>query len=467
MKKTFILFVFAFCLMASVNAKVIRITCVGNSITEGAKLKNPKEESYPAQLQALLGKNYIVSNFGVSGRTMLRKGNLPYWEVARYQDALNSAPDIVFISLGTNDAKAINRAHYDELVGDTRDMIRSFTSLSSHPRVVVILPYVSFEPDEKQIYDPIIVKDIIPRLSQAAYEEGVETIDMHPLLIDRRDLLPDYVHPNKEGAGVVAQRLYQQVTLKQDKKYDILKKFKQPVQLSEFKAYVCADFKWEGKNCKVVKPKVAAKNKPWIWRARFWAHEPQTDIALLERGYHLVYCDVNGLVGNDEAIRIWNSFHKMLTSAGLSKKCILEGMSRGAMYAFNWAAANPGKVAGVYVDNPLLDCRYFADGRPDDKLTQDIIKSYNLDGLEGVRNSHISPMDKIKEIAKGRYPILILCADQDEAVSPTQTFSFEEKIKAAGGSITVMVKKGFKHHPHSFPNPTPIVDFITQNCYKK
>jgi lysophospholipase L1-like esterase/dienelactone hydrolase len=464
MKKTFVVLLFAFCLMA--NAKEIRITCVGNSITEGAKLKNPQEESFPAQLQSLLGKNYIVSNYGASGRTMLRKGNLPYWDISQYAEALNSKPDIVFIGLGTNDAKDVNRSHYDDLVTDTRDMIRSFTSLPSHPRVIVILPAVSFEPDGKQIYDPILVKDIIPRLRQAAYEEKIETVDLHPLLINRQDLMPDYVHPDKEGAGILAWRLYEQVILRFDKKYDILKKIKQPVRLAEFNGYVCADFKFEGKACKIVQPKIAAKGKPWIWRARFWAHEPQTDIALLERGYHLVYCDVAGLVGNSEAVAIWNGFYKMLTKAGLSKKCILEGMSRGAMYVFNWAAENPDKVAGVYVDNPLLDCRYFVDSRPNDQLTMDIIKAYRLNGLDDIRHFHGNPMDKVKEIAKGKYPILILCADQDEAVPPAQTFLFEEKIKAEGGIITVMVKKGFKHHPHSFPNPTPIVDFIIQNCYK-
>ena len=32
-----------------------------------------------------------------------------------------------------------------------------------------------------------------------------------------------------------------------------------------------------------------------MWRARFWGHEPQTDIDLLEKGFHIVYCDVADL----------------------------------------------------------------------------------------------------------------------------------------------------------------------------
>lgn len=92
--------------------------------------------------------------------------------------------------------------------------------------------------------------------------------------------------------------------------------------------------------------------------------------------------------------------------------------------------------------------------------------AYGLKTKDDIRNFKGSPTDKVKEIVKGKYPILILCADQDEAVSPTQTLLFEEKIKALGGDITVMMKKGFKHHPHSFPNPAPIVDFILRATYK-
>lgn len=139
----------------------------------------------------------------------------------------------------------------------------------------------------------------------------------------------------------------------------------------------------------------------------------------------------------------------------------MEGMSRGAMYSFCWAAANPDKVSCIYVDNPLLDCRYLADRNGDlDEMTENFIQAYNLKTKADIRTFKGSPTDKIKEIVKGKYPILILCADQDEAVPPSQTIEFERKIKQAGGGITVMMKHGFKHHPHSLSNPAPIVDFI-------
>ncbi|MDR2040252.1 MAG: GDSL-type esterase/lipase family protein [Bacteroidales bacterium] len=447
---------------------IIRVTCVGASITQGARIKDPVKNSYPGQLQSLLGAGYQVSNYGIGGSTMLRKGNLPYWNTDAYKKALNSNPDIVFIDLGGNDAKAVNRPYYNDLEQDCRDMIRSFKELPSRPRVIVLLPTAFFVTDKDGIYDPVSVNDVAPRLAKAAYEENVEVLDMHPLLIDKPELIPDKIHPEEEGSAIIARRLALQVTLPADDSFDIFEALdKQGIEykVSNFRGYRCAVFSREGRECKVVKPQKARKDHPWIWRMRFWAHEPQTDIALLERGYHLVYCDQAERLGNKQNIKEWNDFYKLLHEGGLSQKVVLEGMSRGGVYAFNWAAANPDKVAAVYVDNPLLDMKamYFGpDGKekPENEITKGIEKNYHIDRKK-IKKFKESPIDKINAIVKGKYPILIICAGLDEAaVNSQNTFPFEKKIRKKGGDITVIVKEGFKHHPHSFPNPQIIVDFI-------
>ena len=92
----------------TVKADNIKVACVGNSITEGFGLENPSVESYPAVLQSLLGNNYEVENFGLSARTLLMKGDLPYMKEQRFKDALEFLPDIVTIKLGTNDSKPYN-----------------------------------------------------------------------------------------------------------------------------------------------------------------------------------------------------------------------------------------------------------------------------------------------------------------------------------------------------------------------
>lgn len=465
MKKVFFILLLFACIPLAAQVK---ITCVGASITEGARIQNPQENSYPGQLQSLLGKNYKVNNYGVSGTTMLRKGDYSYWGTDAYKNALKSNPDIVFIDLGGNDAKGVNRPFYNELEDDTRSMIQSFKLLPSKPRIILMLPFVSFERDTNQIWDKMIVQEIIPRLRNAAYKESIEVLDMHSLLVDRNDLMPDGIHPEEKGSEIIAKRLFQQVTFPEDKNFDIFKYFdsvKLNYQTSNFMGYECADFTMHNRECKVVKPKRTAKNHPWIWRARFWAHEPQLDIALLERGYHLVYFDQAELMGNKECVSNWNDFYKFLNIGGLNQRVVLEGMSRGGVYVFNWAAANPDKVATVYVDNPLLDCKAMfigpdGESKPDNEVSIGIMNAYKIK-REEINSFKDSPIDKIDDIVKGNYPILILCAELDNAaVNSLNTFPFEKKIKEKGGDITVIEKKGFGHHPHSFPNPTYLVDFV-------
>lgn len=444
------------------NARQVRIICIGASITEGARIENPKEFSYPGQLQTLLGANYIVENYGVASTTMLSKGDYPYISTDAYQKALCSNPDIVFIDLGGNDAKAINRSHYADLEDDARRMIRTFRSLPSAPRVILMLPTAFFEVDKEGIYDPVSRHEVSPLLRNAAFEENAEVLDMYTLLVDRPELIPDKIHPELEGSGILARRMYEQVVLPLDESFDIFSTLRSATidfSVSNFLGYSCADFKLNGRECRVVKPKMAREDHPWIWRARFWGHEAQTDIALLERGYHLVYYDQAGLVGGAECIANWNCFYDLLHKGGLSQRVVLEGMSRGALYALNWAAANPDKVASVYIDNPLLDCRYFAE-RDANEVSRDLLKVYNLPDIASLKDFKHSPTDKVSEIVSGGYPILILCADKDEAVPLYTVLEFENKVKAAGGDITIIIKEGFKHHPHSFPNPKRIVDFI-------
>ena len=114
------------------------------------------------------------------------------------------------------------------------------------------------------------------------------------------------------------------------------------------------DFKLGDADCRVVTPNIAAPGRPWVWRARFWGHEPQADLALLAKGWHVVYCEVGALFGSPAAVERWDRFYDFLTTQhGFATKAALEGMSRGGLIIYNWAASNPGKVAAIYGDAPV------------------------------------------------------------------------------------------------------------------
>ncbi|WP_228450908.1 GDSL-type esterase/lipase family protein [Chryseolinea soli] len=444
-------------------SRKVSIACIGASITYGAGLEDREKQSYPAQLQNLLGDHYTVTNYGVNSTTLLRQGDHPYWSTKAYASALASNPDIVFIDLGGNDSKLVNRVNAGALEQDGRDLIQSFRQLPSHPRVILLLPIVSFVTDTMEIWDAAIVKTIIPHLRNVAFDAGCEVLDMHPLLLNQSAYMPDKIHPDAVGALMMAKRLHAFLTQDYDERFDIFKTLK-PENLQSFYGYACSEFTMEGHPCKIVQPKRAAKHHPWIWRARFWGHEPQTDIALLERGFHVVYCDVAELFGNAEAVQRWNTFYETLTKNGLFRKVALEGMSRGAVYCYNWAAANPDKVVCVYVDNPVLDLKSWPGSqrtkteRPEWEMFK---KDFGLVSDEAALAFQGSPIDKVALIVNGHYPLLHVCGDADRDVPMIEnTTPFEQKVKALHGDITVIHKPGFAHHPHSLPDPSPIVDFI-------
>lgn len=253
--------------------------------------------------------------------------------------------------------------------------------------------------------------------------------------------------------------------------FNIFSMIKEDKSITNFHGFECADFIYNGRNCKVVKPKIAAPGKPWVWRARFWGHEPQTDVSLLERGFHVVYSDVAELYGNSESIDLWNQFYSLMRRCGLAEKAVLEGMSRGGVYAYNWALANPGKVACVYADAPVLDLKSWPGGKGKSlgsKKDWEIFKKdYRLTD-DQADNFNNSPLDNAAKIAKLGFPMLHVVGDADDVVPVDEnTAPFEKEVLAAGGNIKVIHKPGVNHHPHSLANPTPITDFILRATGQK
>src|SRR4051812_38761214 len=100
------------------SANPVKVACVGDSITEGAGLTTPATQSYPARLQQLLGTNYLVKNYGVGGRTLLKQGDFPYWKEPAFTNSHTFGPNIVIIQLGTNDSKPQNWRFGTNFVSD-------------------------------------------------------------------------------------------------------------------------------------------------------------------------------------------------------------------------------------------------------------------------------------------------------------------------------------------------------------
>ena len=236
------------------------------------------------------------------------------------------------------------------------------------------------------------------------------------------------------------------------------------------------EFKLDGHRCILVKPETAARGKPWIWRARFFGHQPQADIGLLKRGFHVAYIEVGGLFGNPKAVERWNLFYNYLTGEhGLSGKVALEGMSRGGLIIYNWASANPEKVSCIYGDAPVCDFKswpgyiYRRENRKKKPrgAWAACLKVYGLNQEEAMTYKG-NPVDNLESLAKAGVPLLHVCGAADTVVPVSEnTAVLEKRYKALGGSIKVILKDGVGHHPHSLKDPKPIIDFVLEHTAKK
>lgn len=195
----------------TISQAQIKVACIGNSITEGTGLSNPSTLAYPARLQALLGSNYQVQNDGVSGTTLLKKGDNPYWTNGKLSNALAFKPNIVTIKLGTNDTKKANwDAHKDEFKRDYLALLDTLNALSTKPRIFLVLP-VPIWANQYDIRDSAL-KKIIIILKQIANERGLPVIDCNTPLLSAQSFFSDGVHPNATGADSIARIIYRSIS---------------------------------------------------------------------------------------------------------------------------------------------------------------------------------------------------------------------------------------------------------------
>ena len=177
------------------------------------------------------------------------------------------------------------------------------------------------------------------------------------------------------------------------------------------------------RRCIVVVPKQVTAGRPWSWQGCYWDHEPQAEVELLKRGFHVAFI-------TPDPGKPWDAWYAYLTEKhGLSKKPSFDGMSRGGVNAYEWATANPGKVSCIYADNPAIKPESFA---------------------------------KLDALARHDVALLNVCGSLDFLLE-RHTFAIEDRYHQLGGQITVIIKDGTAHHPHSLRDPKRIADWMEEH----
>lgn len=197
-----------------VAAQKIKVSCVGNSITYGMKLANRERDAYPFQLQRMLGNRYEVGNFGKNGATLLRHGHRPYMEQDEFKQAVAFGGDIVVIHLGTNDTDPRNWPNYgDEFIADYLALMDSLRTNNPKARFIIARPapiadrHPRFQSGTKEW-----LVQIQSAVESVARLSGAELIDFHDPLYPYPWMLHDGLHPNAEGASILAKTVYGAIT---------------------------------------------------------------------------------------------------------------------------------------------------------------------------------------------------------------------------------------------------------------
>jgi acyl-CoA thioesterase-1 len=178
----------------------VRVACLGDSITMGVGTLVPAKESYPAQLQAILGPKWEVTNFGVGGRTLLRKAD-PF-SIGR---GLAAKPDVVVILLGTNDSRQATWDKFGtDFVGDYSSIIDQLARLDTHPKIWICIPPPMF-PGRWNLSEDVLTAKTIPAIKEVAKAKNVPLIDLHTPLMDQKANFADTVHPNPKVARRIAE----------------------------------------------------------------------------------------------------------------------------------------------------------------------------------------------------------------------------------------------------------------------
>lgn len=241
-------------------------------------------------------------------------------------------------------------------------------------------------------------------------------------------------------------------------------------RIDSWRGYTRHLFTIDGCKAWVVEPKKALPGNPWTWCMEFPdAFTERTGVPqLLEKGFHHMHIEVGNTFGCPAALKHFDAFYAAITAKGFAPKGTLIGVSRGGLYAYNWACQNPDKVVCIYGDAPVCDFKSWPGGKGKGTGSggdwKALINCYGFKDEAEALAWKKNPIDNLKPLARAGIPLIHVVGDADPVVPAAENTSIvEERYKALKGEITVFHKPKVGHHPHGLDDPKPVVDLILRH----
>ena len=201
----------------------LRIACIGNSITYGARLEDPAKNSYPAILQEKFDRGRVeVKNFGISGATIIRFGQPNLWQELEKIESYQ--PHIIILIIGTNETVSGQRQnweHMEDFENDYYNFLSRMKVLASHPVIYICSPtdmvLETNSLSNERLADLSLRRPRLwilrKRVKRIARVSKVHYIDLTSKFTGRPDLFTstDGVHPNKAGYNFLAESILKEI----------------------------------------------------------------------------------------------------------------------------------------------------------------------------------------------------------------------------------------------------------------
>ena len=241
--------------------------------------------------------------------------------------------------------------------------------------------------------------------------------------------------------------------------------------MTQWNGFECAALLFEEREAFLVFPKQRHPNGYWALKTEYWDAFPETEIELLKRGFHVAFLKNKTRFATREDCDAKARFAEFLhREYGLNKRCVPIGMSCGGAHAVNFAGYYPEHVSCMFIDAPVLNFLDYP-GRLGlhghrKVWNKEFVSAYPGMTRAGLLQFEGHPLCRIPTLKAHKIPILLVYGTEDEVVLYEQNGGImEEEYADARSLLTVLPRVGEGHHPHGFPNdPTPIVEFILQNC---
>ncbi len=205
--------------------EVIRVACVGDSITYGATSTN-KVQNYPAYLQEMLGLDYYVFNAGVDGYSIVSTDQYAYKKTVEFQQVKSFKPDVVLFALGTNDANPTPNQPYknwedeandraNKFVQSTNELFDAFIKVNADVQIIMLLPSALFKVGDDawnaDAWNANLDKYVTPNLKKIAEERKLKTVDLHSWSLNNKEVFVDGLHPKDTTYKTFAQFIFDSV----------------------------------------------------------------------------------------------------------------------------------------------------------------------------------------------------------------------------------------------------------------